>query len=247
MKGIISFIPNFITLLNLVAGTLATIYAFEGDLGKAAILIFVAGLFDFLDGFSARMLKAYSEIGKELDSLADLISFGVAPAMILLGFMKLAIYGELVSLNEAIASGNWGWLLSPVLIVTFSAYRLAKFNTDTRQTYNFLGLPTPSNAFIWAGFGLMSGYSANEELMLLLFTSKNLLIIAIVTSLLLVSEIPMFSLKFRGLNFYDNWYRYIFLLVSLVLLVILGVHAPSLIILTYITLSISFYLFKIRI
>jgi len=221
--------------------------AFDGVLGKAAILIFVAGLFYFLGGFSARMLKAYSEIGKELDSLADMISSGVAPAMILLGFMKLAIYRELVSLNEAIARGEWGWLLTPILIVTFSAYRLAKFNTDSRQTVNFLGLPTPSNAFIWAGFGLMSGYSGNEEIMLLLFTSKNLLIIAIVTSLLLVSEIPMFSMKFRGLNFYDNWYRYIFLMVSIALLILLGVHAPALIILTYITISISFYLFKIRI
>lgn len=247
MKGIIAFIPNLITLLNLACGTVATIFAIEGDLGKAAILIFVAGLFDFLDGFSARLLKAYSEIGKELDSLADVISFGIAPSMILLGLMKLAVFGNLISLNEAILKKEWIWLMTPVLIAAFSAYRLAKFNTDTRQTVNFLGLPTPSNAFIWAGFGLMSGYSGNEELLQLLFTPSNLLIIAIITSLLLVSEIPMFSLKFRGVNLYDNWHRYTLLLVSILLVILFKVYAPALIILTYISLSISFYLFKIKI
>ncbi len=247
MRGIITFIPNLITLLNLAAGTIATILALEGDLGTAAILIFVAGLFDFLDGFSARLLKAYSDIGKELDSLADVISFGIAPSMILLGLMKLAVYGNMITLNEAIIKGEWAWLFAALLIPAFSAYRLAKFNTDTRQTVNFLGLPTPSNAFIWAGFGLMSGFSGNEELLLYLFTPTNLLFLVIITSLLLVSEIPMFSLKFSGLSFYDNWHRYILLLVSIILIVLLKVYAPALIILTYISLSISFYLFKIRI
>lgn len=247
MRGIITFIPNLITLLNLAAGTTATILALEGDLGTAAIFIFVAGLFDFLDGFSSRLLKAYSDIGKELDSLADVISFGIAPSMILLGLMKLAVYGNIITLNEAIVKGEWAWLFTALLIPAFSAYRLAKFNTDTRQTVNFLGLPTPSNAFIWAGFGLMSGFSGNEELLVYLFTPNNLLFLAIITSLLLVSEIPMFSLKFSGLSIYDNWHRYILLLVSIILIVLFKFYAPAMIILTYISLSISFYLFKIRI
>jgi CDP-diacylglycerol---serine O-phosphatidyltransferase len=245
MTGIISFIPNLITLLNLSAGTIAVVLALDGDLGKAAILIFAAGIFDFLDGFSARLLKAYSDIGRELDSLADVVSFGVAPAMIMLSLLERALYGENILLLQY--GENWPWLMSPLLIVCFSAYRLAKFNTDTRQTVNFLGLPTPANAILWAGFGLMIGYSDNEPLLILLFTPSNLLIIATITSLLLVSEIPMFSLKFSGLRLHENWHRYIFLITALILMVFTGIYAPALIILIYISLSISFYLLRVQI
>lgn len=248
MKHITSFIPNLLTLLNLASGTLAAIFAIDGDLGKSAILIFIAAVFDFLDGFAARLFKAYSDIGKELDSLADIVSFGVAPGLIMFTLMELALFGENLPLQQVSAS-TWEWLflLSALLIPMFSAYRLAKFNIDTRQTVNFLGLPTPANAILWAGFGLMSGFSANEELLILIFSPGNLLITAIITSLLLISEIPMFSLKFRGLQFYDNWYRYIFLLAALLLIILSGVYSPAIIILLYISISISFYLLKIDI
>jgi len=247
MRGIVSHIPNLVTLLNLSAGTLAVVFAIDGDLGIAAILIFCAGVFDFLDGFLARMLKAYSETGKELDSLADMVSFGAAPSMIMFSLMESARYGNNIALRDTGSAIDWLWMVSPLIIVAASALRLAKFNIDTRQTVNFLGLPTPANAIIWAGFGLMTTYSGNEPLMLLLFTPSNLLIYALITSGLLVSEIPMFSLKFLGFDIYSNWHRYVFLASAVLLILITGVYSPALIILLYISLSISFYLLKVRI
>lgn len=248
MNKIVSFIPNLLTLMNLAAGSLAVIFAIDGDLGKAAIFILIASVFDFMDGLAARALKAYSDIGKELDSLADVVSFGVAPGMILFTIMEHALFGENIALHMASASFfEWALLLSALLIPVFSAYRLAKFNIDTRQTVNFLGLPTPANAIFWASLGLMSGFSGNEELLLLLLKPGNLLVAVILTSLLLVSEIPMFSLKFSGFGFSENWYRYIFLATSLILIFFSWVFAPALIILFYISLSISFYVLKVEI
>jgi len=248
MKQITSFVPNLLTLLNLASGTIAVVFAIDGDLGKAAIFIFIAAVFDFLDGFAARLLKAYSDIGRELDSLADVVSFGVAPGMIFFTLMELALFGENLPLFRISGSTyEWFMLLCALMIPLFSAYRLAKFNTDTRQTVNFLGLPTPANAILWASFGLMTGFSGNEELLNILFTPGNLLITALVTSLLLVSEIPMFSLKFRGFDFYSNWYRYIFLTVSAGLIIVTGIFAPALIIALYLAFSISFYLLKVDI
>jgi CDP-diacylglycerol---serine O-phosphatidyltransferase len=248
MKHITKFIPNLITLLNLSAGTLAVVYAIDGDLGRAAVFILIAAVFDFFDGLAARLLKAYSDIGRELDSLADVVSFGVAPAMIFFTLMELAIFGENLPLQQI--SGElieWLFLLCALMIPAFSAYRLAKFNTDSRQAVIFFGLPTPANAILWASFGLMSGFSGNEKLLSMLFTPGNLVVTAVITSLLLVSEIPMFSLKFSGLQFYNNWYRYIFLLAALTLIILAGIYAPVLIILLYISFSISFYLLKVDI
>jgi len=247
MKKITGSIPNVITSLNLVAGSLAIVLASEGKLGYAGILIIVAAVLDFLDGLTARLLKAYSEIGKQLDSLADVVSFGVAPGIIAFILMKRSLTGLNLPLTD-IHTSVWNWilLLSPFLIPAFSALRLAKFNIDERQTYNFLGMPTPANALIWSSFGIITDFSASPEIPVLLFTSQNLLIAIIITSLLLVSELPMFSLKLTGLNFRDNWYKYVFLLVSLLLLIIMGIYGIAVIILLYISLSISFYLLKIR-
>ena len=242
-----SFVPNLITLLNLCSGFLAIVFAIDGNPGLAAISILVASVFDFFDGFAARMLKAYSDIGRELDSLADVVSFGVAPAMILMTIMEIALFGENLPLHKTNASfTDWMFLSVVLLVPAFSAYRLAKFNTDTRQTVNFLGLPTPANAILWASFGLMTAYSGNEELLEILFTPGNLAVTAIVTSLLLVSEIPMFSLKFSGIDLRGNWYRYIFLVISAGLILFNWVAAPALIVLFYIAMSVSFYLLKVE-
>ena len=130
---IIKHIPNTITSMNLLCGVLGVIFTFQGALDLAFYLMILASVFDFLDGFSARMLKAYSPVGKELDSLADLISFGLLPA--------LMIHRRLVE------GGMTGfWIYVPVIICIFSALRLAKFNVDDRQSENFLGLPTPACA-----------------------------------------------------------------------------------------------------
>jgi CDP-diacylglycerol--serine O-phosphatidyltransferase len=247
MKKWVQHLPNAITLLNLVAGSIAVIFALEGDLGNAAIFILIAGVFDFLDGFAARLLKAWSDIGKQLDSLADVVSFGVAPAMIAFVMMKKALPGLNLPLSD-ISTTPWNWilLLSPFIIPAFSALRLAKFNLDERQTVNFIGMPTPANAILWASFGLIYGYTKYPEVPMLLFTSQNILIAIIVTSLFLVSELPMFSLKFTGLSFSSNWFRYLFLLAALLLLIFLKLYGLPLVILLYIAISVSFYLLKIN-
>jgi len=247
MKKGTGFIPNLITLLNLVSGSIAIVFALEGDLGVAGIFILIAGIFDFLDGFTARLLKAYSEIGKELDSLADVVSFGVAPAMIAYVLMKRALPGMNIPLSD-ISVSFWYWLLlvSPFIIPAFSALRLAKFNLDKRQTVNFIGMPTPANAILWASFGIIAGFTQYPEVPVLLFTVQNILLTVILTSVLLISEFPMFSLKFSGLSFSANWYRYLFLLVAILLVVFLKLYGLPVIILLYIAMSISFYLLNIK-
>lgn len=246
MQRAFGFVPNLITLLNLSSGVMAVILALEGNLAPAGVFILVAGVFDFLDGFSARLLKAYSELGKQLDSLADVVSFGVAPGMIAFMLMKKALPGMNLPL-DMVQGGfvTWLFLLSPLLIPAFSALRLAKFNIDTRQTINFIGMPTPANAILWASFAIITGYYATSEVPMLLFTCSNLLIAIIITSLLLVSELPMFSLKFTGLSLPANWYRYAFLLAAVFLLLFLKLYGLPVIILLYIAMSVSFYLLKI--
>ena len=246
MKKLIDHLPNTITMLNLLSGTLAIVYALEGELGYAGFLILIAGIMDFLDGFTARVLKAHSDIGKELDSLADVVSFGVAPALIVFTLMKKALPGLNLPLSDITASfGNWLYLLSPFMIPLFSALRLAKFNIDERQTVNFIGMPTPANAFLWASLAVFYTYTTSPAITVLLFTSRNILITVIITSLLLVSELPMFSMKFTGLSFTENWYRYLFLAVSALLLIFLKLTGLPLIIPLYIILSVTFYLLKV--
>ncbi|MDR1698827.1 MAG: CDP-diacylglycerol--serine O-phosphatidyltransferase, partial [Prevotellaceae bacterium] len=135
MRTIIKQIPNTITCLNLLAGCMACVVAFYGEYGLAAYVIALAAVFDFADGFAARFLNAYSPLGKELDSLADMVSFGLAPAIMLFSFL---------------AQHDFLLALVAFLLTIFSALRLAKFNIDKRQTDSFIGLPTPANAFFWA-------------------------------------------------------------------------------------------------
>jgi len=239
-------LPNNITLLNLTSGCVAAVFALEGEPGTAALFILLASLFDFLDGFTARWLKAYSEIGKQLDSLADMISFGVAPAMIAFALMKEAIPGVNLPLSS-IHTSIWNWILlaSPLFIPAFSALRLAKFNIDERQTVNFIGMPTPANAILWASFGLMVQFGDAPEIPVLIFTANNILLAVVFTSLLLVSELPMFSLKFAGWSLHANWFRYLYLLAALMLLVFMGLYGLPIVILIYIALSVIFYLLKV--
>ncbi|VAW20133.1 CDP-diacylglycerol--serine O-phosphatidyltransferase [hydrothermal vent metagenome] len=242
-KNIISWIPNFITSLNIFSGMLATIFAIDGQLGWAGLFICVAAVFDFLDGFSARLLKAYSQMGKELDSLADVISFGIAPGAILFTLLEYALFGINRPIHEITASwGQWLVLSAAALIPIFSALRLARFNIDTTQVKTFTGLPTPANAILWASFGLMLEYREHIDLIRLVFTTKNLLIITFITSFLLISGIPMFSLKFSNYSIKGNWYRYLFLIAGTVLLLLLKVYAIPIIIALYIASSFIFYL-----
>ena len=221
-KGITQHIPNTITCLNLFSGCTASLMAIEGHLVAASFLIIIAAVFDFFDGLAARILKAYSPMGKELDSLADMVSFGFAPGVIAFAYLKIAVLGDVfIDFNPfELELSQMAILLSAFIIPVFSALRLAKFNIDTRQTSSFIGVPTPANAMFWASLPLIFFYG-DYPLIEGWFSNPIVLIGAIlITSLLLVSEIPMFALKVKSLAWKENQIRYLFL-VSLVVLAIL--------------------------
>ena len=228
-------IPNSITSLNLLSGCISIILAFEGNLVYAAYLIGIAAIFDFFDGFAARILKAYSDIGKQLDSLADVISFGLAPSVILFKLLQKTLQVENISI-ENIDIISLLILLSSFLIAIFSALRLAKFNIDTRQTNSFIGLPTPANAILLASLPIIITH--HELLNDIILNKYFLLLLIVVQSFLLVSEIPMFSLKFKDLKFSNNKFQYILLLIALLLIVFYNFAAIPIIIFLYIVLSI---------
>lgn len=223
-------IPNAITCLNLFSGCLALYFAFKGELVYTAYLVGLAAIFDFLDGMLARVLHAYSEIGKQLDSLADMVSFGVVPGTVM--FMLLQRTGDSFMGFPIQTVAFFGFL-----ITVFSALRLAKFNIDTRQTTSFIGLPTPANTIFVASLPLIlnQGDLVYYELIL---NPWVLLILTVLLSYLLVAELPLFALKFKNLKWQDNSVRFIFLFLSAILVIVLGFAAIPLIIVLYIILSI---------
>ncbi len=208
MNVIVKNIPNSITCLNLLSGCLACISAFNGDYNAFAMFIGLSALFDFFDGLAARALHAYSELGKELDSLADLVSFGLAPGLMVMYFLQHD------SSFQGTEIGSLQYILSftALLIPIFSALRLAKFNIDTRQTTSFIGLPVPANALFWIGLCFV-GLETTDSL-------SGYVVVALVLlfSWLLVSEIPMFSLKFKSLGVKENSIRYLLLAAAVLLL-----------------------------
>jgi CDP-diacylglycerol--serine O-phosphatidyltransferase len=219
-------IPNLITSLNLATGCIAIVFAFEGNLPVAALLILLAAGFDFLDGLAARLLHAFSPLGKELDSLADIVSFGVAPGII--------TYRFLVDRSLEIGYPLWPAWFS-LLIPVCSALRLARFNLDERQQSVFIGLPTPANALFWA-FGLAFSYPAltDQPLHPLLFVPVILLF-----AWLLNSSIPMFSLKFHHFRWKENRQSYLFLLCCVLLVILFGWGGIPVGILLYVALSVA--------
>ena len=228
-------IPNILTCFNLLTGTVAILLALRDQIEIASILLIVAAIFDFLDGFSARLLNAHSVIGPDLDSLADLISFGVAPAMIIL------VWSESCFLNlPPHLQTDWIYFLRYIIFLTpvLSAVRLAKFNHDERQKEAFIGLATPANAF-FLGF---IPYAAEE--LTLLGNYWVVLGLALLFSLLLVANIRMFSLKFNNFKFKDNIVRYIFLFLSLILLILFRLGSFPVIILMYILISLGIRVFQ---
>jgi len=155
-SNIFFWVPNAITAMNLMCGSLSVFFAVDGQLGWASVFIFAAAVFDFLDGFSARLLKAYSVIGKELDSLADMVSFGLAPAAIVFTMIELTLFGKNQPIQDIEANfSQWVLLFSSLVIPVAGAFRLAKFNTDDRQSEQFLGMPIPANAIFFASLALI--------------------------------------------------------------------------------------------
>lgn len=247
MKKVISQIPNFITSLNLFSGSLAVIFAIDGHLVWAAIFICLAAVFDFLDGFAARLLKAYSEIGKQLDSLADVVSFGVAPGAILFTLLEFSLFGKNDPIYDISAKWfEWLILFSSFLIPIFGAIRLARFNSSTSNENFFRGLPIPANGIFWASLALMLESPKYYDLLQLIYSTKNLVILAIFMAGMMVITMPMFSLKTHSFGFKENWYRYLFLGLSIVLLAVFNFYGLAFIIILYIILNLFFYLFNVN-
>lgn len=225
-------IPNALTCGNLLCGCIGIVAALHNELLYAAYLIGIAAVFDFFDGFVARWLKAYSSIGKELDSLADCVTFGVLPGMIVFQLMQQSLADEIGEMSLT----RYNLLPYVAFILTiFSALRLAKFNVDTRQTNSFIGVPTPANAILIASLPLIQWQypPAGSVIVNIYF----LIGLTLVMSWLLVAEIPLFALKFDSYSFSRNKTKYVFLILSLLLLFTLQFIAVPFIIALYILLS----------
>ena len=237
------YIPNCITSLNLTSGFIAIIFASNGDLVTASWLIVAAMIFDFLDGFSARLLHAYSDIGKELDSLADVVSFGVAPGIIIYQMLNDSLS---LAAPFMIASNNillYIILLTPAIMPVLAALRLAIFNMDETQKTSFKGLPPPANAIAVISVVFAAYYSPSP--IFSSFTNSPILILAytVILSLLMVSKIPLLSLKVSNLKFKGNESLYLFIGLIVVSFAILGVAAAPLIIPFHILASFTSRLF----
>ena len=216
-------IPNIITLFNLSSGCVAVLLATQGHLKEAAIMVLIASVFDFFDGFVARLLHVKSEMGKELDSLSDVVSFGVAPAVIIY-YLFIATGMSSVQLYDI-------WVIPAcisVLFPCFVALRLAKFNTDSRQTEVFYGLPSPAAAFALISFVFFE----QNQYSFFIYT-----VVLVLLCVFMLANIPLMSLKFKDFRFYNNVFRYILILAAVILLVTLWFRAILFIILTYVVLS----------
>ncbi len=220
--GMKKHIPNFITCLNLLSGCIAIVFAFKGALQTSALFILLSALFDFMDGMMARLLKAYSPLGKELDSLADVISFGLVPGVIVYQILLQS------GLNESLA-------FTAFIIPVFSALRLAKFNIDERQSDRFIGLPTPANALFFGSIPFI--LEGETYISRLLANPVILIILTVIMSILLIAELPLFSLKIKRLSWSEYRIQFIFLILSAICILIFKFVAVPAIILLYLILS----------
>lgn len=246
-------IPNFFTLLNLVFGCMAIVFILQNGISisgdgegatwidipekiwYASLFIALAAVVDFLDGFVARLFQASSEMGKQLDSLADLVSFGVAPGLILYQFLRLAFARESASLDTSVI-----WLMPAFLVPCAAAWRLARFNLDTSQSHSFKGLPVPAVGMLVASFPLIY-WNVNTEMVHQLLLNKWVLYgIIVLLSWLMVSTLPLMALKFKDFSIKNNLPKYILLAVAGAALLLLKWLAMPVIIVAYVLLSLLF-------
>ncbi|SMO68225.1 CDP-diacylglycerol--serine O-phosphatidyltransferase [Solitalea koreensis] len=216
-------IPNLLTCLNLFSGCIALVLIFKGELITASYFVVLSGFFDFFDGFAARLLKAYSPMGKELDSLADVISFGAVPGAML---YKLLI--------DMLGSDFFLWTIPAFLITVFSALRLAKFNIDERQGDMFIGLNTPANTMLIVAIPHIIPLFPS----LITWWPYIILVLIPISCFLLVCELPFIAIKFKDFSWNNNKLRYIFIIGSAVLIILFKFAAIPIAILLYIILSI---------
>ncbi|MDG1501705.1 MAG: CDP-alcohol phosphatidyltransferase family protein [Ulvibacter sp.] len=236
-------IPNIITSLNLLCGCVAIMFAVSGDLVSASFFAFAGIFLDFFDGLAARVLNAQSQVGLQLDSLADVVTSGVLPGIVMVQLLSEALTGTSLDISTIFSDTANSTSIESylpfigLLIAVASGYRLAKFNVDTRQTTSFIGLPVPANTLLILSLPLILSFQAGQQITEVILTPWFLIIITLVSCVLLNAEIPLFGLKFKTWNFKDNAVRYLFLIASILLLVVLKFIAIPIIIFSYILVS----------
>jgi len=236
-------IPNIITSLNLLCGCVAIMFAVSGDLVSASFFAFAGIFLDFFDGLAARVLNAQSQVGLQLDSLADVVTSGVLPGIVMVQLLSEALTGNSLEVSTIFSSISNNTSIESylpfigLLIAVASGYRLAKFNVDIRQTTSFIGLPVPANTLLILSLPLIISFQASKQITEVILTPWFLIIITLVSCVLLNAEIPLFGLKFKTWNFKDNAVRYLFLIASILLLVVLKFIAIPIIIFLYILVS----------
>ncbi|WP_396601568.1 CDP-alcohol phosphatidyltransferase family protein [Algibacter sp. R77976] len=237
-------IPNALTLLNLLCGCIAVILAVHSNFVTSGLFVFLGIFFDFFDGFAARKLKVQSELGLQLDSLADMVTSGLVPGIIMYKLLSLTIETEIVSSNSWVSNSNGIDFNLPILpllgllITLASAYRLAKFNLDEDQQTYFKGLPTPANTLLIISLPLILEFQNNDAINTIILNKWFLIGLTFISCYLLNSGIKLFALKFKNFSFKDNAIRYIFIILCAVLLVVLQFAAIPIIILLYIIMSV---------
>ena len=236
-------IPNIITSLNLLCGCVAIMFAVSGDLVSASFFAFAGIFLDFFDGLAARVLNAQSQVGLQLDSLADVVTSGVLPGIVMVQLLSEALTGNSLEITAIFSTASNNTSIESylpfigLLIAVASGYRLAKFNVDTRQTTSFIGLPVPANTLLILSLPLIISFQASQQITEVILTPWFLIIITLVSCVLLNAEISLFGLKFKTWNFKDNAVRYLFLISSILLLVVLKFIAIPIIIFLYILVS----------
>jgi CDP-diacylglycerol--serine O-phosphatidyltransferase len=231
------YIPNFLTLLNLLSGCVATVFAVLNHLELAALFVFIGIFFDFFDGLAARLLNVQSEIGVQLDSLADMVTSGLVPGIVMFQLLQMSETG---GWNLGFFGHETEMTILPFfgfIITLASAYRLAKFNLDENQVSSFIGLPTPANSLFILALPLILLYHNSNELNEVILNQWFLMGLTLVSAYLLNSKMKLFALKFDNWSFKDNSVRYLFLIGSLVMLLTLKFLAVPLIVVFYILAS----------
>lgn len=236
-------IPNLITSLNLLCGCVAIFFAISGDLVTASYFVFTGIFFDFFDGLAARLLHAQSEVGLQLDSLADAVTSGVAPAVVMVQLLSESLLGGPMVITENFSPEGWnaGWHqyvpFVGLLIAIGSAYRLAKFNVDTRQISSFIGLPTPANTLLILSLPLILTFQPSALAESIILNHWFLIGLTVLSCMLLNAEIPLFALKFKTWDVKTNAVRYVFLIICLVAIALLQFIAIPVILLVYVFMS----------
>lgn len=240
-----NWIPNGITLLNLLCGCIAAIYAFDDQLLLAGLFVALGIFLDFFDGLAARMLKVASDLGTQLDSLADMVTSGLVPGIVMYQLLTDAIGANLLHAEGRNLTGVTDYLISHPYVTLFgffitlgSCYRLAKFNIDTRQTDSFIGVPTPANAILIISLGIIAQDTDINWLYETLHNPYLLMVITLVSVYLLNAELPLFALKFKSFGWKHNEIRWVFIASCILLILSLQIYAVPCIIIIYILMSV---------